>query len=98
MTLGEFQEDIRNQMSEMEAETSLEHAVCGLGEEAGEVLGLLKRQSFKGLAQPRDRWVDELGDVLWYLAATAIVLDVDLEEVVTFNKKKLEERYGPFRR
>ena len=36
MTLDEFQEDIRNQMSEMEAETSLEHAVCGLGEEAGE--------------------------------------------------------------
>lgn len=97
MTLDDLQSDIVRQMALMQDVPSLEHVVCGLCEEAGEVSGLLKRQSFKAQTQPLERWVDELGDVLWYLVAVASVLGVSLEEVFNYNKKKLEDRYGPLK-
>lgn len=100
MELVDLQQDIQQQIAEspklrgLEGSTALNHAVCGLTEEAGEVAGLLKRQCFRGQDIPRERWVDELGDVLWYLAATASVLDISLDEVWKYNKHKLEVRYG----
>lgn len=95
MTFEELQDDIRSQIKTIPDSVDLIHAVTGLCEESGEVAGLLKRQSFKRLEIPRERWVDELGDVLWYLTATAIVLDISLDEVFDYNKRKLEDRYGP---
>lgn len=97
MTIEKLQSDIENQIFQMPHSTGIEHAVCGLCEEAGEVAGLLKRECYKAQAVPRDRWVDELGDVLWYLVATATVKGISLEEIIKFNKQKLEDRYGPFR-
>lgn len=99
-TLESIQADIRNQISEspdlrgLDPKTALQHAVCGLTEEAGEVAGLLKRECYKNKYIPGERWVDELGDVLWYLVATATVLNIPLDEIWEYNHKKLEDRYG----
>lgn len=75
-------------------------AICmaGLCEEAGEVAGLFKRE-FRGLPKDlqrasREHWVEELGDVLWYLTATCTVRGIPLEEIWKYNKRKLEQRYG----
>ena len=94
MTLQEMQEDIQFQMSKMTHPASIAHTVCGLSEEAGEVAGLLKRQVHKGQPVPLERWVDELGDVLWYLVAAASCLGVSMDEVYEYNRAKLEVRYG----
>ena len=70
----------------------------GLAEEAGEVAGLMKRvlRNF-----PRDQeritqenFIDELGDVLWYLAACCAANGTTLEEIWEHNNIKLEKRYG----
>ena len=70
----------------------------GLSEEAGEVAGLMKRvlRNF-----PRDRaritqenFIEEMGDVLWYLAACCAAQGTTLEEIWEYNVKKLTERYG----
>lgn len=38
--------------------------------------------------------IDELGDILWYVAALACELRVSLWDVVSWNMKKLTEREG----
>lgn len=73
--------------------------VAGLAEEAGEVAGLHKRVLRDHVDKNdrersrREAWIDELGDVLWYLTALAIVKGITLEEIWSHNIAKLKERY-----
>lgn len=73
-------------------------AVVGLAEEAGEVAGLYKRQLRQNERDDgkytKDRYIDELGDVLWYLSMCCATVGTSLDEVWEHNRKKLEERYG----
>ena len=70
------------------------HAVFGLTSEAGEVAGLATRELWKQIPQDADRWLEELGDVLWYVTAAAACRGYTLEDLYNYNVKKLEERYG----
>ena len=72
-------------------------AVMGLNEEAGEVAGLACRECYKGIAMPRYKWLEELGDVLWYLTAATMAKGLTLEELWQYNVEKLEGRYGELR-
>lgn len=72
-------------------------AVMGLNEEAGEVAGLACRECWKKIPMPRYKWLEELGDVLWYLTAAAIAKGCTLEELWNYNVEKLEGRYGELR-
>ena len=72
--------------------------IAGLAEEAGEVAGLFKRE-LRNLPKDQERctrehYVEELGDVLWYLAGVAWSQHIDMQELWDYNVKKLEERYG----
>lgn len=85
---------------------SLDHFVMGLTEEAGEVAGVMKRfhrgdekyRVLNDFAEKRlsplakDKLMDEIGDVLWYIAMIADELEVDLEAVATRNIHKLADR------
>lgn len=72
-------------------------AVMGLNEEAGEVAGLACRECYKAIGMPRYKWLEELGDVLWYLTAATMSKGLTLEELWQYNVEKLEGRYGEFR-
>ena len=70
----------------------------GLVEEAGEVAGLMKRV-FRGFTPDQARatqenFIDEMGDVLWYLTACCVYHGTPLEHVWEHNIQKLKERYG----
>ena len=72
----------------------------GLANESGEVLGKIKKVirdydgSFKeGIREKRDDIVDELGDVLWYLAMMAQEIGSSLDEVAERNNSKLLDRF-----
>lgn len=70
----------------------------GLAEEAGEVAGLMKRV-LRDFPKDRERateehFIEEMGDVLWYLAACCAVNGTNLDEIWEYNIKKLKERYG----
>ena len=98
MTLKEVTDSIKQQLIESDWFTVLGcpldvvHASLGLNEEAGEVAGLAKKEVMRGVEKPRERWVSELGDVLWYLTATAVEKGITLDEVWEYNCKKLAER------
>lgn len=73
--------------------------VAGLCEEVGEVAGLYKRRLRQNdLMQDDERsrdveWVEELGDVLWYLTAVCEVMGLQLSDVWQHNFDKLNRRY-----
>lgn len=68
--------------------------VLGLGEEAGEVLGLFKKK-IRGDKDPQfsDKLLKELGDTLWYLSQVARDKGFTLEQVAKTNLEKLEDRF-----
>lgn len=67
------------------------YPAMGLSNEAGEVLGKVKKLIRDGTFNRSDI-IDELGDVLWYAAALARDLDVTLSEVASINLSKLDDR------
>lgn len=65
----------------------------GIAGEAGEVAEIVKKHIGHGHPMDRDKLCKELGDVLWYLAATAALMGMTLSEVATVNVEKLKKRY-----
>ena len=71
-------------------------AGVGLAAESGEFLEIVKKMVFQGKPwndDNRQHLIIELGDVLWYVAQACMALEVDFDEVVETNVKKLEKRY-----
>lgn len=77
------------------------YAAIGAGNEAGEILGKVKKAiRDDGLASDVDiltddrraQILDEVGDVLWYLARVCEELDASLEGVAENNLRKLNDR------
>ena len=66
------------------------YGMCG---EAGECIDILKKVEFQGHTFDPNKLLDELGDVLWYVAQTATGLGVTLEYVAQHNVDKLMKRY-----
>lgn len=64
----------------------------GLLGEAGEVATLVMVGLLFGTFD-RDKFMDELGDLLWYIAALCTKLDIDLSDVMQGNIDKLRKRY-----
>ena len=71
-------------------------AAVGMSAESGEFLEIVKKMVFQGKpwsVDNREHLIIELGDVMWYVAQACMALDVDFEEVLEMNVKKLEKRY-----
>ena len=67
--------------------------VLGLAGETGEVVELVKKLTFHGRSFDRQRMVEELGDVRWYMEYLAACFDISMAEIEQENVKKLEARY-----
>lgn len=67
----------------------------GLAGEAGEVVDGIKKREYHGRVEEItiDHLVEELGDVMWYVANIASELNVTLDEVLKRNYNKLLDRY-----
>ena len=71
-------------------------AGVGINAEGGEFLEIIKKMVFQGKPwndDNREHLIIELGDIMWYVAQACIALEVDFNEVVAGNVKKLEKRY-----
>lgn len=72
------------------------YPALGLANEAGEVLGKIKKlyRDRGGRVTPEFRRIlkKELGDVLWYLAVLADAFDLRISEVAEANLEKLADR------
>lgn len=72
------------------------YPALGLAGEAGEVCEQIKKalrdDGGRITPQRHDALKKELGDVLWYLAALAFELDLDLGDIAQTNLDKLADR------
>lgn len=72
------------------------YALLGLGNEAGETQGKLKKvwRDYNGhlTLEKKAEIASELGDVLWYLAVAAGEIGYGLEEIAQANLAKLFDR------
>jgi NTP pyrophosphatase (non-canonical NTP hydrolase) len=93
-TLNEYQRAAaRTMKAALSEQEQLVDAAAGLAEEAGEVLGLVRKHAYMGHALDRDAITKELGDALWCIATVATTLGAELEEVAAKNLEKLQRRY-----
>jgi NTP pyrophosphatase (non-canonical NTP hydrolase) len=94
MNFDEYQRSaLRTTNPSLAPDERLIDAAAGLAEEAGEALGLVRKRLFQERDAGRERFVEELGDVLWCLAVTCDALGVSLDDVAQSNVRKLLERY-----
>ncbi len=73
------------------------HAVMGLADEAGELIGPMKKQIFYGKPIDRQNFLEEAGDMAWFLNLLIHSLGSTWDEVLNMNIAKLEKRYPDLR-
>jgi NTP pyrophosphatase (non-canonical NTP hydrolase) len=94
MTLEEYEQlAARTLNPSLSRDQRLMDAAAGLAEEAGEVLGLIRKHLYMGHELDTSRVSIELGDSLWCLTTIAGALGVSLEDVAAANIAKLRKRY-----
>lgn len=91
--LDAYQVDATRTANGLTFDDALVMAGLGAAGEAGEVADLVKKYRFHGHELDRDAIVEELGDVLWYVAIVADILGVKLSDVADRNVAKLRARY-----
>ena len=94
MTLNEYQQKAqRTSRKDISPDDHLFNAMLGLAGETGECCDLLKKCFYQDGRYIVDSMLDELGDVLWYVAEAASALNKSLDEVAEHNIQKLMKRY-----
>ena len=75
-------------------EQVLTNCALGLAGESGQLIDLVKDYTFKGKDLDRDKLIDEMGDVLWYLSQIAQWADIPFDEVAEKNIETLNQQIG----
>ena len=71
-------------------------ASIGISAESGEFMEIVKKMIFQAKPANEDNIEHlkiELGDIMWYVAQACMALEVDMNDVLDTNIKKLEKRY-----
>lgn len=93
MTMNEYQEAAQRTSNCFTPLDKVRNGCYGLNGEAGECIDLLKKHEFQGHPFDRAKMIEELGDVLWYIAEAASGIGVPLEILARHNIDKLRKRY-----
>ena len=88
-----------DRLQELGADVAIQRlltACVGISAESGEFMEIVKKMIFQGKPCNEDNLEHlkiELGDIMWYVAQACMALEVDMDEVLDTNIKKLEKRY-----
>lgn len=95
-TLGieEYQiEAHRSLRMDMPYELTCSNMCMGLAGECGETVDMLKKHIYQGKDLDINDLIEEIGDVMWYVANLCTVNNITLEECMIANADKLRKRY-----
>ena len=96
MLLDDYKEQVRRtwtRSTDWNTEDQILLSVMGMAGESGEVVDLYKKVLFHGHEINYEVLIEETGDVLWYVAAMALALNISFEEIAKRNIEKLKKRY-----
>ena len=93
INFNQYQKEAFDLISEDGRKDMVLNGVLGLAGESGECCDIVKQNRFQGHELNKEHLIEELGDVMWYIAETASGLGVTLEEVAQYNLDKLHKRY-----
>ncbi|MBR7177637.1 MAG: nucleoside triphosphate pyrophosphohydrolase family protein [Clostridia bacterium] len=94
MKVNEYQQLAMTTLNpQLDSKDVLINSVMGLCGESGECIDIVKKWLAQGHELNKDKLIDELGDVAWYLAEAATALGVSLESVLQHNVDKLKARF-----
>ena len=94
MTLDDYERAAaRTINAKLDERERLLDAAAGLAEEAGEVLGIVRKHLYQSRQLSRDKLQEELGDALWCLTIAARSAGLSLEQVAAANVAKLRARH-----
>jgi NTP pyrophosphatase (non-canonical NTP hydrolase) len=85
---------IVQKLSNNEARLRLLHAAVGICTESGEIMEIVKKAAFYDAVPNRLHLIEELGDLMWYVALAANTLGLSFEDIQAANIRKLRARYG----
>ncbi len=93
MDFQEYQEAASRTMNRIAINDELANHGLGLAGEAGEVIEHIKKHCYHGKPLKHEVMSEEIGDLLWYVAAVCTTLGLSLEQVASNNITKLKSRY-----
>lgn len=93
INFNQYQKEAFDLISEDGRKDMVLNGVLGLAGESGECCDIVKKNRFQGHELNKEHLIEELGDVMWYIAEAASGLGVTLEEVAQYNLDKLHKRY-----
>lgn len=93
MNFEEFQKLSIRTAKPLPFRENMRHVTYGLCGEAGEFADAVKKWDIYDQNLDVQNAIEELGDVLWYVALGAEALDVSMEEIAQTVINKLSKRY-----
>ena len=94
MDVDTFQKEAeRTLRNDLPYECVCSNMAMGLAGESGEVIDLLKKHVWQGKELDINDLIEEIGDVLWYVANLCNVNNISMKECMKSNVEKLKVRY-----
>lgn len=93
MNFQEYQQNAIKTAKAGDFKFNLVHAAMGLAGEAGEFTDCVKKYAIYGQSLDRKNAVEELGDLMWFIALACDTLQVSMADIATQNIEKLAKRY-----
>ena len=92
--LDDYQQEAAKTMKPMELAEANKYFAMKLCEEASEVSSLFSKHYYHGKPLNLENVKDELSDLMFYIANTALSNGFALSEIATHNIEKLRKRHG----
>ena len=92
--LDVFQEEaLRCMRSDLPYEAICSNMCMGLAGETGETVDIFKKHIYQGKDLDINDVIEEIGDILWYIANLCNVNRITMKECMESNVEKLRKRY-----
>ena len=89
-----FQREARRSLrDDLPYEDTCSNMCMGLAGEIGEVIDIMKKHIYQGKELDITDVIEEVGDVLWYIANFCNVNNITMDECMESNIKKLRKRF-----
>ena len=89
-----FQREARRSLrDDLPYEAICSNMCMGLAGEIGEVIDIMKKHIYQGKELDITDVIEEVGDVLWYIANFCNVNNITMDECMESNIKKLRKRF-----